>query len=243
MSLYHRYSEYNYVDSGDNRHISPMPDFYFIHGKYYFEILTEFYPSDKIRIIGCLKYDSLYRKYRGSGFVNSCSDGPRLLVLAPSLGDEDILIKIFSGIRALPGWKIVMSKHPIVSQEHVDKLIRNSEIYLTIETESLRSTTQLIEHASLVVSSYSSVGLEALFVGTPSARVLNPTQPPIAEGEFGITYLTNSQELLQLIEFVEGNEFSETIRNDEQNTLDHFFYKFDGLATSRFWTELALLPT
>lgn len=241
MALYHRFSEFNHASPNDKRIISPMPDYYFAHGSQYADILSEFYQAERIRIIGCLKYDSLYRFYGPNRTVSHQYSADRILLLAPSVGDEEIILKMFSGLRALPGWRVILSKHPAVSQEWVNELIRRNQIHIMMEFDPSKSTVQLMESASLVICSYSGIALESFFVGVPSVRVLNPEQPPVVEDEPGIEYVTTQQELLKVISALGNRDSLAEPTLEIANTLNHYFYRFDGLASQRFWTELSQL--
>ncbi len=240
MGFYHRHSEFNHESANDKRHISPKPDYYFVHGQQFSKILAEFYPSERIRITGCLKYDSLFNRYAGSRLLDRPSGDP-ILLLAPSVGDEAVILKMFSGLQALPGWRVLLSKHPTVSREWIDKLIRDNDVLINIEFDASKSTVELVESASLVICSYSGIALESIFVGVPSVRILNPEQPPMVEDEPGIRYVTTQEELLELMSEVKGVDRSTVRTPDISATLERYFYKFDGLASERFWTELGLL--
>lgn len=242
MGFYHYHSEFNLAGTEDRRSISPMPDYYFVHGQQSADILANFYPVDRIRTIGCLKYDSLYRVY-GQGHKPPPSlSSERMLLLAPSVGDEEIILRVLAGMQALPGWRVTLSKHPTVSQQWIEELIHRNGIVLKIEFDTSKSTSQLIETASLVVCSYSGIALESYFVGVPSVRVLNPQQPPMVEDEPGLAYVTTQQELLQIIHSLVDVGPSDVVTPELKATLNRYFYKFDGLASSRFWTELGKLP-
>jgi len=242
MGFYHRFSEFNHTGPDDRRCISPMPDYYFVHGTQFADILAEYYPSEKIRIIGCLKYDSLYRQYGSERPVPARRREDRMLLLAPSVGDEEIILRIFSGLKTLTGWRVMLSRHPTVSQEWIDELIRRNGIQLVIEIDLSRSTTQLIESASLVICSYSGMALESHFVGVPSVRVLNPAQPPMVEDEPGIKYVTTQQELLQVIAALSDREPAVGLTPEIEVTLERYFFEFDGQVSQRFWTQICELP-
>lgn len=241
MGFYHRYSEFNRSGLDDKRSISPMPDYYFVHGSQFADILSGFYPAGNIRITGCLKYDSLYRVYSQGRKLQSVPSDDRILLLAPSVGDEEIILKVLAGLRALPGWRVMLSKHPTVSQEWINELIRRNEIALEIGFDPSKSTVQLMESASLVVCSYSGIALESLFVGVPSVRVLNPAQPPMVEDEPGVDHVTTQQELLRVLSELDQVKATTGFAPEVSRTLERYFYKFDGLAATRFWTELGQL--
>jgi len=241
MGFYHRYREFNALSSRDLRKLSPAPDYYFVHGRQYAKILSEFYPPDRIRVIGCLKYDRLHRLYGSNRIPIHPLGQERVLLLAPSVGDEEVILRMFSGLSALPGWRIVLSKHPVVNQTWIEKLIRRNNIALKIEFDPSKSTIQLVESTSLVVCSYSSTALEAYFLGVPSLRVLNPMQPPMVEDEPGIATVTSQEEFLRVLEAHRADP--NRLRTDSQvaETLESYFSSFDGKASARFWENLQAL--
>lgn len=243
LQFYHRFSEFNKIEAGDKRAISPMPDYYFCHGAQSANILAEFYPPERIRIIGCLKYDSLFRQYGAAKRTRPQTvSEQRTLLLAPSVGDEEVILRMFAGVKGLAGWRVVFSKHPAVSQDHIAEIIRRNQIALDIEFHPEKTTIQLVEDASLVVCSYSSIALESCFIGVPSVRVLNPEQPPMVEDEPGVRYVTNQHDLLRIIHELADGEAKDGISAELSNTLDRYFLHFDGLASWRFWTQLSQLP-
>ncbi len=242
MGFYHRFSEFNYMDSHDKRCISPKPDYYFVHGLQFANILSEFYPTEQIRIIGCLKYDSLYRLYRQSSTTRRPHGPERRLLLAPSVGDEEIILNIFSGLRALSGWRVFLSKHPAVSHDWINEIIKKNQISIKIEFDPSKSTIQMMESSDLVVCSYSGMALESFFVGVPSVRVLNLEQPPVVEDEPGVDYVTTQQEFLEVIAAQNNRDPLAGSTSEVDITLNHYFYQFDGLTSQRFWMELSELP-
>jgi len=132
----------------------------------------------------------------------------------------------------------MLSKHPTVSRKWIDELIHRNGIVLNIEFDTAKSTVQLMEAASLVVCSYSGIALESFFVGRQSVRVLNPEQPPMVEDEPGIAYVTSQEELLQLMSALGDDQPLTELTPEVSATLNRYFYKFDGQASRRFWTEL-----
>lgn len=242
MQFYHRFSEFNKIELGDKRATSPMPDYYFCHGPQSANILAEFYPPERIRTIGCLKYDRLFRLYGTSKRTRPRTISERLLLLAPSVGDEEIILRMFAGVKGLAGWRVVFSKHPAVSQDHITEIVRRNQIAIDIEFHPEKTTIQLVEDASLVVCSYSSIALESCFIGVPSVRVLNPEQPPMVEDEPGIKYVTNQHDLLRIISELADGKVIAGMPAEIFNTLDRYFLHFDGLTSWRFWTQLSQLP-
>lgn len=238
MGFYHRFSEFNRLSPDDTRSLSPKPDFYFVHGPQFAEILGEYYPLERARIIGCLKYDRLHRLYGQSTRDARSAGADRVMLLAPSTGDEEIILKMFSGLQSLPGWRVMLSKHPVVSQDIIVEIIRRNEIALPIDFDASKSTIQLIETANLVVCSSSGMALESHFLGVPSIRVVNPELPPVVEDEPGIAYVTTQLDLLKVISALPDSEQTARTTSEMSETLARYFFRFDGLASQRFWTQL-----
>jgi hypothetical protein len=242
LSFYHRFCEFNKITPDDKRQISPRPDYYFVHGSQFADILGEFYPRERTRVIGCLKYDRLHRMYAQRRPLAQVPGAERMMLLAPSTGDEEIILKMFAGLKTLPGWRVMLSKHPVVSQDVIVEIIRRNEIAVPIAFDSGKSTIQLIEDASLVVCSSSGMALESHFVGVPSVRVLNTELPPMVEDEPGIEYVTTQEDLLRVIAKLADDEPMARRKPEISDTLDRYFFRFDGLASQRFWTELSQRP-
>jgi hypothetical protein len=238
MGFYHRFSEFNQLGPDDRHLISPQPDYYFVHGPQFSNILAEFYSPDRIRMIGCLKYDRLNRLYGQNRPDIRQSGEDRVMLLAPSVGDEEIILRMFVGLRELPGWRIMLSRHPTVSQDKIVGIIQRNKITLPIKFDLSKSTIQVIENCSLVVCSYSSIALESYFLGVPSVRVLNPEQPPIVEDESGLTYITSQEEFLRVLRNFAADPSRGHGNSRVKQTLDYYFLHFDGMASARFWENL-----
>jgi hypothetical protein len=164
--------------------------------------------------------------------------GEQIILLAPSVGDEEIILKMLIGIDEIPGWRIVMSKHPTVSKKIIDDLLYKNSIKINIDFDLSKSTTQWIREASLVVCSYSSIALESLLAGVPSVRVLNLDQPPMVDEEEGVSCVATQHEFLDVVRKLDATLEKFSISSNAANTLEKFFYKFDGQASKRFWVEL-----
>ena len=58
LSFYHRQCELNPVFEGKSIKYSPIPDYYFVHGLQFERLLSQFFPENRINIIGVIKYDN-----------------------------------------------------------------------------------------------------------------------------------------------------------------------------------------
>lgn len=234
MGFYHRFSEFNRLFPDHTRSLSPKLDFYFVHGQQFAEILGEYYPIERTRIIGCLKYDRLHRLY-GQSTPNARSAGAdRVMLLAPSTGDEEIILKMFSGLQSLPGWQVMLSMHPVVSQDVILEIIRRNKIALPIDFDASKSTIQLIETADLVVGSSSGMALESHFLGVPSIRVVNSELPPVVEDEPGIQNVATQPDLLKAISALPDSEPTARTTPEMSETMPDTFFALTAWHPSGF---------
>ena len=117
--------------------------------------------------------------------------------------------------------------------------MHRNKITLPIEFDLSKSTIQLIENAHLVICSYSSIAFESYFLNVPSVRVLNPEQPPIVEDEPGIKHVITQSDFLQAISGATDGGQMTGFTSEIASTLDFYFFRFDGQASHRFWTQLS----
>ena len=61
---YNTSDEFSVSNWLEDNHFSPMPDYFCAQGLQYINILQEFYPKNKIRLIGNLKFDTYFDKIR-----------------------------------------------------------------------------------------------------------------------------------------------------------------------------------
>ncbi|TGK17269.1 hypothetical protein EHO61_12720 [Leptospira fluminis] len=237
LGLYHRRAEFE--ETAEDRNFSSEPDFYFIHGKQFEEILSEYYPKERIRKIGCLKYDSLYRlKKRMQHEKGGKPSKTKALLLAPSIGDEEIIFRLFSGLGSLAGWKVILSKHPTVSEEHIAKILLDNDVKIPIEVNPDKSTKELIYGSDLVLTGFSGIALEAAYLGVPAIRVFDSEKPPAVEGESGLAYIEDQVGLMKLLKSHEHGGRNSTGAETIQNTIRRFFFRIDGKVSQRFWENL-----
>jgi UDP-N-acetylglucosamine 2-epimerase len=133
--------------------------------------------------------------------------------------------------------KVVLPLHPR-TKKIIDDLLYKNNIKINIDFDLSKSTTQWIREASLVVCSYSSIALESLLAGVPSVRVLNLDQPPMVDEEEGVRCVATQHEFLDVVRKLDATLEKCSISSNAANTLEKFFYKFDGQASKRFWVEL-----
>lgn len=231
-------SEFNFPNTLGTEVSLLLPDYYFIHGKFFYDILSSFFPLQHIRVIGCLKNDLLFSLQRKTNSIGFSTVSSRILLIVPSIGDEYRLLNLFSGIHYLPGWSVLLSKHPASSYEFLDIVKNNCNVLIPIEFCNHKSTIELALESDLVLSSYSSVGIESLLLGVQSLRCIDPSLPPLIDAEPGIPYISTQPEFINFLSSFNSDPGLTVL---QKATIYNYFYKFDGLAGFRFWKELMLL--
>lgn len=238
LGFYHRRGEFN---SGSNP--SPLPDYYYVHGRQYYDILKEYYPENNIKIIGCLKYDKLYsiKSEFGSireeitGLLNR--DGRKVILIAPSVNDVEDILSCFRHIDLPQSWRVIISLHPIVNPAGVRKYIDELQLEYPIDFAPGIPTQKLLTISDLVVCGYSTVALEAAVFDVPSVRILPADRPPLTEDEEGVEYCYDEEDFIRFFSsFMQRN--GEGPSNDTRKLAYDFFYKIDGKVHQRFWESL-----
>jgi hypothetical protein len=238
LGFYHRKIEF----SGSNS--SPMPDYYFVHGRQYEQILNKFYPEENIKIIGALKYDSLFSvkknidKIRSEIFKNFDLKGKHIILLAPSVNDIEDIMDFISSIKLPSNWNFVLSAHPASDRSKISSYMRKANMHKFIVISSGVSTQELLTISDIVVCGYSSVALEAAFFEIPSVRITPRGRPPLIDQENGVPIFENNNYFSQFMEsfFNLENEGSNHI--ELKRTTSNFFYKIDGKTGDRFWKSI-----
>ena len=242
LGFYHRKHEFL-----SELNPSPYPDYYFVHGLQFGDILKEYYPKENIKIIGCLKYDKLYDfksnmasiKAEINSKVNKF-DGENIVLLAPSVNDVEDIISCLQDIKLPEKWRIVISLHPIIDPEKIKRYIEKLGLSYQIEFYLGVPTQKLLTVSDLVVCGYSTVALEAAVFGVPSVRILLSNRPPLTEGEKGVAYCYSKEEFKAFFDsFVSRADENMTVLTDK--LVEDYFYKIDGKVHERFWQQLPMV--
>ena len=242
MGLCHRFSEFNRVSENDATEKSPKPDYYLVHGDQSRDIIREFYPPNRIIRIGCLKYDSLFairtKNDPKKKMASKKKNLERILLLAPSIGDEELMFRFLSSFRVLLGWRVVLSKHPAMQTENLKTLMAKLNIQLQIDIAEQVSTLDLISQSALVVTAFSSIALESVYLGVPALRLVDLSRPPVVSGEQAIPMVSTTAEFADIL-----NNFSRMKRKIMRpqiikKTIADFFFKIDGNVSQRFWESI-----
>ena len=234
LSSFYVASEFSDQQSRQGGIYSPMPDLYLVQGQQFSGVLGSYYPKDRIRVIGCLKYDNFEKKldpliaYR----LKTNDLKSRLLVIAPSIGDFKEIKSVLSSGIDFSGWKIILSPHPVDRVQTINnfKSLKSLEGILMIEDKM--PTTELVKYADIVLTGFSVVALEALFGRALPVRAINFRIPPQIDLDEGIPVITKPSELSAILK-----NFDQ-IKIDRNEIIAKYFYRLDGMASQRMWSEI-----
>jgi hypothetical protein len=246
LGFYHRKTEFNFISDNNSVVLSQLPDHYFVHGTQFANIAEEFFPKDKIHIIGCLKYDhyKLLRdevdKNRKRMSTKIKKGNEKIIIVAPSFGGDiyNILSVICSDISTKNKIRFIISPHPLDKQEEILKLSQKLGCPLSFEFFPEHSTQDLLFIADLVVCGYSSIALESVIFDVPSIRIIDKHTIPLVEGEPAIDYVFNSGEFWDSINKLSNESLGFKKRNVCLDMVSSYFYRIDGHSTDRFWKTI-----
>lgn len=241
ISIQHSYNSENKLignyKSLKNKYTeSPIPDYFFIQGLQYKNILANFYDEKFIRIIGVLKYDSRnyynsYPKPQNDNIFNIINkDSRKILLVVFSIGDEDRLLNIIRDFNNYEEWRIIISPHPVTKFQTIElcnKILgRHSYEYYT---ELM--TVELISLADIVLGGYSATILEALIFNKPSICVQGIDDIPYLDNNSGILICRNKEDFYYILK-----NFNQIINNyDIKSIINFHFGSINGEAYKRFW--------
>jgi len=245
IDFFHRKQEFN-KSIADGVIYSPKPDYYLVQGAQAKAMIEEFFASDNIFVIGCVKFDR-YRNIlddalslgnRASETINKQDDF--VVLIAPSFGVDALnILSMFKDIDLskdeYKSLKFIIAPHPLVRQDEIKNIIDNLKLSNVFEFYSELNTQELILASDLVVCGYSSIALESLIFLTPSIRVVDNRTIPLFENEPGIPYVhTKDQFWSSLMGFV-NKDYLEKNKIERNKLISSYFYKIDGAASDRFW--------
>jgi hypothetical protein len=240
LAFYHRGVEF----SGGVPHASPFPDAYLVQGEQYARILADFYPRERTRIIGCLKYDRYAELARNPAQIaTECraaigDDGRRVMLLAPSVNDLSELLDLFESRELPAGWRVILSPHPAIGAEQIRAMIAARGITTRIEMFGQLDTLRLLTIADLVVCGYSAVALEAAIFRVPAARVATDRALPLFEDEPGIPSFHSTAGFWRWFEEWSVVRHRSDAAAATRSLLTDYFFKIDGASADRLWAAI-----
>ena len=235
MMVYYRFKELNW----DNINLRlPAPDYYLTQGSQYKSLLESFYDKNKIKVIGCLKYDNFINLQRKAVEIKKRIihkyklENKRVILLAPSVNDIDSIFRIVSSLKNHSNVEILLSPHPAIDINKMKDSNNSICPELKIKFVTEEKTEELLTIASIVVCGYSSVALEAAFFGVQSVRALPLGEVPLFDDDDLIPCLYSSEDFINWYQ-----NFTDLHVNSDKLRLlsEKYFYKIDGKSSSRLW--------
>jgi hypothetical protein len=219
---------------------SPMPDYYLVQGSQFFRILSEFYPENRIRIIGCLKYDALANRDEIATRARSVvrKSGRKILLLAPSIGDTEQILQLMKGDVLPLEWQVVVSPHPLVPIGKFLAVAERLGVTQKFETFPGLRTIELLPIADLVLCGVSSTALEAVIFGIPVVRAAIESLPQV-DHEPEIPFFTEPAKFRDWLHtgFARWGHSEREMRMEQ--LAKRYFHAIDGCAAQRMWEFIA----
>jgi len=177
---YNRQSEFSQNNDLDAIFYCPAPDYFLAHGKQYADILSEFYPSKKIKIIGSLKSEQYihninrYNEETKKKLFNKIGisyDKPSILIAASS-EDTEYICKILSKWHPNINVNIIFTPHPSSNEADVEIMIKKYLDHLPIKFICTISTAKIMTYMELVICGFSNIAYESSLYGVSSVMLL-----------------------------------------------------------------------
>jgi hypothetical protein len=217
-----------------------MPDLYLTQGIQFKKILSEYFPGN-IKVVGSLKYDSyihkIYVQKKISKIVKKklkIKKNIKIILIAPSTHDADNIFQILKNFKPGNNWTIILSPHPATNHKHLMKYQLLHYPDLKIRYVNDINTIDLVCASEIIISSASSISLEALIFKKISIRFFNLGNVPIFEYEKLIPTFFTSEEF----NYWFNNNFKKNNYNSNNKIIKKYFYKIDGKTSQRFDNNL-----
>ena len=156
-----------------------IPDLYMVHGEQFKKILSKYYPG-KIAITGSLKYHNIINKIRSKNKIRNeirkklkINKNDKIILLAPSTHDIDNIFKILINFKYSQNFTMILSPHPSVDLNRLKKYQNTNYSNLDIKYVNNFETIDLVCASDLIVSSASSIAVEALLFNKKSVRFMD----------------------------------------------------------------------
>lgn len=242
MIVYH--NKIDFLNCPNRKSISNlMPDLYLTQGIQFKKILSEYFPGN-IKVVGSLKNDSFLDKIffqkKISRIVKKklqIKNNTKIILIAPSTHDEDNIFQILENFNPGNNWEILLSPHPASNIKHLIKyqLLRYPK--LKIRYVKNIKTIDLVCASEIIISSASSISLEALIFKKISLRFFSLGNVPIFEYEKLIpTFFTSEEFNYWFNKIYKKNNYK-----IDNKIVKKYFYKIDGNTSQRFNDNLIKL--
>lgn len=230
MFTYNHKNDFNFEGNSYGKEFSPYPDYFLVQGNQYKRILEEFYEDNRISIIGSLKpLNSLIKK---DSKVNN-----RRLLLAPSIGDEyKIIFSFIKNWSYLDDWEIICTPHPTIDIKKIKEYQTKESIDLNIKYVSDCSTYELLKTANILMTSSSTIALEAAIFNTRSVRVYKLGSLPQFDKDDRIPSFYSQEDFRKWFQAEDLDNFKV---NYFDEIIEDYFFKNDSKAGNRLWENIS----
>ena len=230
MFTYNHKNDFNFEGNSYGKEFSPYPDYFLVQGNQYKRILEEFYEDSRISIIGSLKpLNSLIKK---DSKVNN-----KRLLLAPSIGDEyKIIFSFIKNWSYLDDWEIICTPHPTIDIKKIKEYQTKESIDLNIKYVSDCSTYELLKTANILMTSSSTIALEAAIFNTRSVRVYKLGSLPQSDKDDRIPSFYSQEDFRKWFQAEDLDNFKV---NYFDEIIEDYFFKNDSKAGNRLWENIS----
>lgn len=230
MFTYNHKNDFNFEGNSYGKEFSPYPDYFLVQGNQYKRILEEFYEDSRISIIGSLKpLNSLIKK---DSKVNN-----KRLLLAPSIGDEyKIIFSFIKNWSYLDDWEIICTPHPTIDIEKIKEYQTKESKDLNIKYVSDCSTYELLKTANILMTSSSTIALEAAIFNTRSVRVYKLGSLPQFDKDDRIPSFYSQEDFRKWFQAEDLDNFKV---NYFDEIIEDYFFKNDSKAGNRLWENIS----
>jgi len=241
---YYRKEEFDWgVWDGESVEFSPKPDYFLVQGEQYRDILKEFFPFERIKIIGSLKHDHLLNQKvmhpptLGATPLDILSKKYKILLLTPSVNDSDDMLSVLREFKVGRDCRLLIRHHPATDRREF--YIRKKLIAPALELQDAPDgdLKELLPLAQLVICGHSVLGLEAAIFGVPAVRVCSPGKINLAEDDGTLPVFFDASSLQKWIDHQDWDDANLQAKSAEKchDIVRRYFHKVDGKAAERMW--------
>jgi hypothetical protein len=248
MALYHRKSEFRSNTEG-NIDLNLWPDFYLVQGEQFLKIAADFYPANRMRIIGCLKYDEIATigdidgqiRERVFNRIGGDMDKP-IMLLAPSVSDTASLVSLFSE-KYLNGWRVIFCPHPASDKKAIKSIIMKVSEFVQIEVFEDLITSDIFKVANIVVCGYSVSAYEAVMNNVQAIQYADLNSMPLVDPDPEIPFFYTKKSFWEWFSNNETNLRATGGVKHGSRIVENYFFKTDGKAKIRLWEFVVATKT
>ena len=238
IQSYFRKNEYDEKFTFGNK-ASPAPDYLMLQGKQYFDIASEFFDKNKLKIIGPLKYRNftILKKNQNTISINVKNNYKFIkknnILIAPSVNDIGQIINVLKSFRIPNDWSLILKPHPSQNKLEVSEKIHKNLAHLNIKVIDNENIMNLVIASDLVISGYSSVAVESLYFKKVSIRFGNFTEFPLFDFDSKIPTFYESKSFQ--LWFDNSFLINKKRLSENDNIFEYYFSKNISNSFEMFW--------